>query len=177
MEECTMSDQYKEWFIENYDEYVRSRTDGSELEKTRDALGHRFLDAIETGELAAPKPDMDFARNLFRSFVEPVRQTRRLSFRQQSEYLLDALQNPDDGIHIEPFLDRVYPLGSHDGRDKAFRYWTEDDFNYSVVERYRNAAAVMEAAKDFDDQVAQPWINTLRRSGVVMVEECFRAEQ
>lgn len=167
-----MSNHETAWIIEHYEEYVRNQLDGSDLEKTREALGHVVLDGVQTGEIEGPKPNLDWAIGLVNSAITPHRTKRRQSFIKNSEYLLDALQNPDEGIHIEPFLDRVFPLGSHDGRDKAFRYWTEEDLNASVIERYRNAAAVMEAAKEHD-QVAQEWIASMRRYEAVIIEDVF----
>lgn len=166
-----MSNPETAWIIEQYEEYVRNLPDGSDLEKTREALGHAVLDGVQTGEITGPKPNLDWAVGLVNSAIAPHRTKRRNSFKKNSEYLLDALQNPDEGIHIAPFLDRVFPLGSHDGRDKAFRYWTEDDLNSSVIERYRNAA-VMEAAKEHD-LVVQEWISSMRRYDAVIIEDVF----
>src|SRR5699024_519690 len=167
-----MSNHETAWIIEHYEEYVRNQLDGSDLEKTREALGHVVLEGVQTGEIEGPKPNLDWAIGLVNSAITPHRTKRRQSFIKNSEYLLDALQNPDEGIHIEPFLDRVFPLGSHDGRDKAFRYWTEEDLNASVIERYGNAAAVMEAAKEHE-QVAQEWIASMRRYEAVIIEDVF----
>lgn len=167
-----MSNHETAWIIEKYDEYVRSQPDGSDLEKTREALGHIVLDGVQTGEVSGPTANLDWAVSIVNAAISPHRTKRRQSFIKNSEYLLDALNNPDEGIHIEPFLDRVFPLGSHDGRDKAFRYWTEEDLNSSVIERYRNAAAVMEAAKEHD-QVAQEWIASMRRYDAVIIEDVF----
>lgn len=167
-----MNDQYREWFLAHYDQHVLAEVDGSQLEKTRDAVAHDFLDALERGDLPTEQPDMDYARSLFKSIIEPERQKRRGSFKKNAEYLLDALRNPEEGIHVEPFLDTVYPMGTVDGRDKALRYWTEQDLIESSMERYRNAAAAMEAAKQYDD-VSQELIAAMHGRRAKTVGECF----
>lgn len=167
-----MSDTYREWFLSRYNEYVLGEIDGSQLEKTRDTLAHEFLDALEAGDLPVDRPDMNYARSMFRSIVEPERQKRRGTFKKNAEYLLDALRNPEDGIHVEPFLDTVYPMGTSDGRDKAFRFWTEDDLITSSMERYRNAAAAVEAAKQYDE-VSQELIAAMHGRRAVTVGQVF----
>lgn len=167
-----MNNTYRNWFLANYDQYVLAEVDGSQIGKTSDALAHRFLDALDSGDLPTESPDMDYARSLFRSIVEPERQKRRGSFKKNAEYLLDALRNPDEGIHVEPFLDVVYPMGTADGRDKALRYWTEQDLIESSMERYRNAAAAMESAKQYDD-ISQELIAAMHGRSAKTVGQVF----
>lgn len=163
---------YRDWIVENYDAYVLSETDGATIERSRDHLAHNMLDAIEAGALPPVNPDVEWARSIIGAALTPERQKRRGSFKKNAEYLLDALRNPDDGIHVEPFLDTVYPLGSHDGRDKAFRYWTEEDLVASTIERYRNAAAAAEAAKEYDE-VSHELIAAMRGRHVGTVGQIF----
>ena len=167
-----MNDTYREWFLRHYDRHVLAEVDGSQLEKTRDTVARDFLVALDRGDLPVETPDLDYARALFRSIVEPERQKRRGSFRKNAEYLLDALRNPEEGIHVEPFLDTVYPMGTVDGRDKALRYWTEQDLIESSMERYRNAAAAMEAAKQYDD-VSQELIAAMHGRHAKTVGDVF----
>lgn len=169
-----MNDLYREWMLAHYDQFVLGEVDGSQLEKTRDAVAHDFLAALDRGDLPVEAPDLDYARSLFRSIIEPERQKRRGSFKKNAEYLLDALRNPEEGIHVAPFLDTVYPMGTADGRDKALRYWTEQDLIDASMERYRNAAAAMEAAKQYDD-VSQELIAAMHGRRAKTVGDCFAA--
>lgn len=163
---------YRDWIVEQYNSFVLGEVDGSTIEKSRDHLAHHMLDAIETGDLPPVSLDVEWARGVVGAALNPERQKRRGSFKKNAEYLLDALRNPDDGIHVEPFLDTVYPLGSHDGRDKAFRYWTEEDLISSTMERYRNAAAAVEAAKEYDE-ISQELIVAMRGRSAGTVGQIF----
>lgn len=169
-----MNDTYREWFLAHYDSHVLAEVDGSQLEKTRDAVAHAFLDALASGDLPTETPDMDYARSLFRSIIEPERTKRRGSFKKNAEYLLDALRNPEEGIHVEPFLDTVYPMGTVDGRDKALRYWTEQDLIEASMERYRNVAAAQAAAREYDE-VSQELIAAMHGRRAKTVGDCFAA--
>lgn len=168
------ADKYREWMIERYNAIVLSKTEGTTLTEVREEVAQDFLDALTLGSLPTIAPDLDYARSMFRSTVEPERDKRRTSFRKQAEYLLDAMRNPEDGIHVEPFLDVAYPLGTHDGRDKAMRHWTEMDLIESSMERYRNAAAAMQAAKEHD-VIAQELIAAMRGRSAAMLGDCFVA--
>lgn len=167
-----MNDAYREWILARYDRHVSQQVEGVELGSARERVAKDFLIALDLGQVPSWTPDQATAMALFDKAVMPERDRRRASFKKNAEYLLDALRNPDDGVHVEPFLDTVYPLGSAKGRDKAFRYWTEDDLIASTIERYRNAAAAMQAAKEHDE-VTSDLLDVLRVRGARMVGDCF----
>lgn len=169
-----MTDERTEWIVNSYESYILGTPEGSSLEETSDQLAANLLRAIMSGEVERPDLDIDWAKREVRTAIAPVRTKRRQSIKKDMEYLRDALLNPDEGVYVEPFLDNVYPIGSHDGRDKAFRYWTTEDLNASVIERYRNAAAVAEAAKHYDEEV-QEWLRMLSSRNARMINDMFQA--
>lgn len=169
-----MKDQHREWIVDKYREIVRGEVDGIELAKTVDIGSHAYLDAIANGDLTPATPDMDYARSMFRAAIAPERTKSRASLKKNVEYLLDALRNPDEGIHVEPFLDEVYPLGSHDGRDKALRHWSDADWTDSTIERYSNAAAVTRAAEEHAE-IAREARTVMRTRNVLTFGQVFDA--
>lgn len=141
----------KSWFIEQFDAFVTSSNDdGAPLEKSRDAVAQAYVDGVESGELPRWQSELkDEGRALFDRLVKPVREQRKSSMRKDAEYLVDALNDATVLGESDPVLDQAFPLG--DGRDKTLRYWTRDDWRAAATERYRNAAAVTEAARRFDE--------------------------
>jgi len=141
----------RQWFIEQYDAIVKnSGDDGSEVDKTKDAVAHVYADGVETAEIERWATDLVAeGRALFDQMVKPERDRRRNEMRKSVEYLLDTLA---DGTILgvnDPKLDLSYAVG--DGRDKTLRLWTQDDWQSSTTARYRNAAQVTRAASTFDD--------------------------
>lgn len=145
----------KEWFIEQFDRFVSAASnDGSEVEKSRDALAHAYSDAVESGQAERWRDDLTTeGRVLFDRFVKPAREQRKSSMRRSAQELVDALNGETILGVQDPRLDQAYPLG--DGRDKTLRYWTAEDWRAATTERYRNAAAVTAAAKEFDEAADQ----------------------
>lgn len=153
---------YREWFIRQFDEYIAGEVAGSGVEKSRDGVAHAYNDAVEAGELKRQRSNLiDEGRELFNRYVLPAREARRNGIRTAAQPILDAL-NDDTILGLnDPVLSQAYPIG--DGTDKTLRNWTVDDWTVSTNERYRNAARVTAAAKEYDEEVATPIIKALRR--------------
>lgn len=160
------------WLVDKYDTHVLGQVDGVSLEDSRNFLIEAVLDGVRTGEVPAPEATTEWASALVNSTINPIRTQRRASFKKNSEFLKDALRHPDDGIYVGPFLDIAYPLGTPDGRDMAFRWWTEETFNGARIEHYRGATAAAEAARQYDEDVTE-WVSIMRHRGVAMVGDCF----
>lgn len=140
----------KVWFVEQFDAIVAAGgANGSVFEKSRDAVVHRYIDGLDSGEFDAYESDrVSETRGLFDRLVKPVRDHRKSSMRKSAEYLIDALNDATVLGNDDPALAQAFPLGN--GRDKTLKFWTSDDWRAAATERYRNAAAVTEAARSFD---------------------------
>lgn len=167
---------YAAWIVAKYEETVRQHQDGLELEKSMDAVAHALLDAVETGDAPAPAATYDWAAKMTAAAVSVKRKRSRALIKKDVEYLLEAFADPENSIQIEPMLDHVFPLGSHDGRDKALRYWTVDDFTASAMERYRNAAAVAEAAREYEEVVSRA-VERMKRAHAIYFGDALKIDR
>lgn len=114
------------------------------------------------------------ARAATRARFEHLRRRRSKSLRKDLAYLLDFQENPEDAAQsVAPLLDQGYKVG--DGTDKTLRYWTDEDLNTAVVTRYRESAAAVEAAKDFDE-TAQRARDALRARGADQLGQILNEE-
>ena len=165
---------FRDWLTSKFDAYVTdSGDDGSTVEKSRDAIAHAYSDAVETGDLGRWKSDLvTEGRALFDRFVKPVREQRKSAMRRDAEYLVDALNDETALGRDDPALAQAFPLG--DGRDKTLRFWTAEDWRTATTERYRNAAAVTEAARRFDE-AADLIVRALTGRGVNTTGDLFAA--
>jgi len=163
----------RQWFIDQYDHIVaEAGDDGSEVDKTKDAVMHKYADGVETGDIERYTTNVTAeARALFDQFVKPERDRRRNEMRKSVEYLLDALM---DGTILgvnDPKLDLSYAVG--DGRDKTLRLWTQDDWQSATTARYRNAAQVTKAASAFDDDATRI-VHAMQARGVRKTGDLFQ---
>lgn len=133
------------------DEHVAANGGAVTIADTREAI----LPAVR--ELLAGTPrDLDAeATRALRLVTDHTRDRRRLTLKRNLDFILDGFTDPEAGAHLGPFLDYAYPLGTDDGSDKTLRNWTAEDFRAAITARYRNAATVTVAAKDFDDAASQ----------------------
>ncbi len=162
----------KVWFIEQFDRFVTDNgDDGATVEKSRDAVAQAYVDGVESGQFARWASELkDEGRALFDRLVKPVREQRKSTMRRDAEYLADTLAGETVLGEADPVLDQAFPLG--DGRDKTLRFWTAEDWRTAVTERYRNAAAVTEAARRFDES-ADAIVRAMTGRGVKTTGELF----
>lgn len=161
----------REWFIREYDRIVAEQSDqGMTVEKMRDALSHRYADAVERGESRYVDDIVDEGRALTNRFVSPVRDARRMSFRKNVGDIIDALNGDTILGRDDPRLDQAFPIG--DGTDKTLRYWSADDWTDATTERYRNAASATASAAEFDE-LSQVIVGALRSRNVRLTGELF----
>lgn len=165
-------DQYREWFVTGYDTDVADTGDaGAAVAKSRDARAHAYADAVEAGDLPAHRMDLvDQGRDLFDRFVTPERERRRTAMRGSAGHLVDALRGDTVLGAEDPVLARAYPLGT--GLDKTLNRWTAEDWRAASTERYRNAASVTAAAREFDGS-AETIITALQERGLTTTGELF----
>lgn len=165
-----MSD--KQWFMESFDGYVAGEGDsGAVLDKSRDAVAHQYADGVESGVIDRPETDLvQEGRDRFDRFVVPLRERRKSQMKRSARELLEALS---DGTILgldDPRLAQAFPTG--DGRDKTLSLWTVGDWETARTERYRNAASVTSAARDFDLD-AQQFIDLINSRGVRTTGDLF----
>lgn len=164
---------FRNWFVDQFDTFVTENDEGVELEKSRDAVAHAYADAVEAGDIARWDADTTSeGRGLFDRLVKPVREQRKSTMRSDAQYLVDALNGDTILGRDDPALSQAYPLG--DGRDKTLRFWTAEDWRSAVTERYRNAAAVTEAARRLDE-LADRIVAALVSHGVNTTGDLFAA--
>jgi hypothetical protein len=139
-----------EWFVATYDDVVReSAGDRMDHRKARDETIRRYIDGVRAGDIVPFDIDPSTAAGwIFDHTVKPARKARRSSMRKAAQTLLDVLAGDTTLDLNDPILDYAYMIG--DGSDKVLRYWAQEDWIDSAMERYRNAAAATQAAKDFD---------------------------
>lgn len=163
----------KQWFLETYDRYVEDNgLDGVTLEKARVAVVNACVEAVESGveERWENSLALDAARE-FNRHVKPERDRRRSAIRKDCEHILAALAD-DTILGIDdPILRTAYPVGT--GVDKTLFYWTREDFREATHERYRNAADVTAAAKEFDLEYAQRFITAMAHRQAAYLGELF----
>lgn len=138
-----------QWFVEAYDRVVLGSADeGTEVEKSRDAVAHAYADAIESGAEERWRMDLvQEGRLLFDREVGNVRTRRRRGLKHDAEYIVDALS---DGTILgadDPVLAQAYPLGN--GSDKTLGLWAVPDWLGAIRERYAGAEERMVAAREF----------------------------
>lgn len=146
-----MTDADATWFVKEYDKAVaEAGADGLAREKARDAVAHRYLDAVETGEVGRYNPDLVAeARDLFDKFTGKIRQTRKTTMRGSMENLLAVIQGDALLEESDPILEWSFPLGDDQGNDKTLRYWTVDDWTSAAANRFSRAAQASTAADEF----------------------------
>lgn len=161
------------WFVEQYDAAVRaSGTGGNEVDKSRDAVADAYEVGVESDAFPRWETSLrEEGRALFDRIVKPVREQRKAAIRRDAEFLVAALRGETVFGELDPTLDQAFPLG--DGRDKTLRLWWVDDWQNAAMERYRNAAAATEAARQFDLS-AQAIIAAMRRRNAETTGELFR---
>lgn len=166
--------EHRDWLIDRYDTEVEATAEqGSQLEKSRDAVAHQYADAVESGEL--DRADLvTEGRALFDRDVLPLRERRKSTLISSAEYLLEALANATILGREDPILKKAFPLGN--GIDKALIYWEPDDWRGAIYERLSNAAKVSAAADRFRD-VGERIIDALISLGVRNIDEFLPPDQ
>lgn len=154
-----------QWFINKYDLYVESVGGAVPLEQTREALDEAYRAAVNAGEITRAVVTMrDESRQMTREHIEPLRNRRRTALFNDGLLFVAVIEGETLLGDDDPYLGLAYPLG--DGTDKTLRYWTAEDWESSVLERYRNAAAVTDAARRYDVELASKMVAALRAAGV-----------
>lgn len=152
------------------DEHIAAVGGAVTISETRQAI----LPAVKALIADSPR-DLDAeASRALRTVTESARDQRRVTLKKELEFIIDALDNPITGAHLEPYLNLAYPLGTTDGSDKTLRYWTRDDFQMAITSRYRNAAVVTVSAKEFDD-AAKALINRMETAGATTLGDLHGA--
>lgn len=132
-----------------YDDALIRAGQSMTLREIREALVPDIVDMLKKRER-----DLEAeALSLINEHLNPIRRTRSTGLRRDLEYVLDYWVNPDEAANIEPLLSRGYKLGTQEGDDKTLRFWSVDDLRRSAMARYREAAEVMRAAREFDETV------------------------
>lgn len=160
----------KQWIVEQFDFTVANGgLEGVRLADARQSVIAAIVDEIESGRMSVADIPLDqIGEMLFDSTVKPVRNHRKLELKNAGQRVVDVINRDTILGEFDPILERAYSLGKKDGTDKTLRFWTVDDWQGAVTERYRNAADVTSSAKDFDMEVATPIIEALRANNVVM---------
>ncbi len=160
----------KQWIIDQFDFTVANGgLEGVRLADARQNVVTAIVDEITSGRMSISDIPLDQVGGmLFDSTVKPVRNQRKLELKNAGAWIVDVINRDTILGEFDPILDRAYSLGKKDGTDKTLRFWTVDDWQGAVTERYRNAADVTSSAQDFDLNVASPIIEALRASNVVM---------
>lgn len=142
-----MSDQ--EFITSIYDELLSTAGASMRLSDIRQNL------VPEVAQMLADRPRNveREAEHLVADHLNTLRQRRSNGLRRDLEYVFDYWTNPEEAANVEPILDRAYKLGTATGDDKTLRLWTTDDLNRTSMARYREAAEVMRAAREFDGTV------------------------
>lgn len=145
------------WFTAIYDEIVNEAgSDGLELEKSRDAVAHRYADAVESGEINRYSADLvTEGREIFNRTVTKTRQSRKTTMRKSMDQILAVIEGTDFFDNDDPILEWSFPLGDDDGRDKTLRYWTVDDWKTSWTVRFSRAAQASSAADEYYQRAKQ----------------------
>lgn len=162
-----------QWIIDEYDRAVlNGGLEGSQYRDTRAEVIDSIVHAVHTGQMSITDVPVEMiAEWQFDSVIKPVRNSRRKSLKVDGEWLLAILNGETIMGDLDPVLDRAYGLGKSDGLDKSLRFWLAEDWQNAARERYRNAADVMEAARDFDVNIAAPIADLMRSRSVRMTGE------
>lgn len=147
--------------VDLYDGAIAADPAGGKIAEAKSAIRDEVLSLVAT-------TDRDIQREtdlLLDSVITMERARRSRSMKKQLDYFLDYLEDPESGATVDPILDLAFSLGDQWGVDKTLRNWTADDFQNVAVTRYRVAAEVTEAAKEFDD-TARRIVAAMRAAGV-----------
>jgi hypothetical protein len=170
---------YESWIVTTYDDAVAevSEAGGIALADAENLVVARFVKAVRERKIPKPKQPTveEIAHQLFRRYVPPQRTKRREHLPEDLDYILDALKNPDESAHIDPLLKLAVPLGTRDGQDRTLGLWTPENFAASSLTRYRNAAEVTAAAKEYDER-AQLIIEKMQEKSAAFARDLFAAE-
>lgn len=143
------------WAMETYDRLIQEAgDDATSIDDARKQFADLYQKAVSADQLERQD---DFGEGLlvFDSLIRGRgRKQRRSSFLRDMQYILDGLRSGDDDHATllgrdDPVFLQAHALG--DGRDKTLGLWTPEDWRGAIVPRYRNAAAVTAAAKEFDE--------------------------
>lgn len=162
-----------QWVTDTYDRLVNESPgdEGLQLKEAREAFATTYEDAVRTGALE--RPDFDLyaeGQAIFGNVIAPLRQGRKAIFRQEMQFLIDALNDQTILGREDPRLAHAFPLGN--GRDKTLSEWTVADFRESSTVRRQKIAELTEAAALHEDLV-ETLTAALRSRGAVKVGDAF----
>ena len=156
-------DSYAEYIMSLYDEYVRDA--GREV-KSAEAMAAIRPQVVDM--LAQQPRNLDAeADMLIRSHVTRKRDARRSALKRDLEALLDGAFG-EDGIYVDPIMERSYGLGRADGADKTLRLWTVDDFRELARTHFRVAAEQTASAAEMD-AVVERVVDRMQVAGALTV--------
>lgn len=151
-----------EWFYRKYVQHLTASGNNSlSAEEARQWVTDQYIAGLASGRIdRVVESDEDVARRMFNIAVMPRRKTARQELLRTLDELYDVRKGRNLLGDVDPILDRVFPIGSSDGRDKVLRYWTRDDFVTARKVREVNRDDVNRQTDDYgdmDDKWAVEW--------------------
>lgn len=175
-----MMNSEEQWWVNTFDDVVEelSVQDGVQVSQSKGLVVQRFVEAVREGAIPQPRvpsiEEIGFQR--FQRFIPKQRTKRREHMVENLDYILDAIKDPSVGMTIsDPMLKFAFPLGTSDGKDRSLGLWTIEDYDRSALRRYRNAADVTVAAKEFDER-QQSIVNLMHERSAQFTRELFDEE-
>lgn len=147
-----------EWFRRKYAQRVLANGANSEpLREVRQWVVDQYVAGVASGRVARiVETDEQVARRVFGVAVDPGRDNARQELLHALTDLYEVHKGGSLLGDVDPMLDRVFPIGSSDGRDKALRYWTRDDFATARKVREINRDDVNRQTDDYLD-IDEKW--------------------
>lgn len=168
-----------DWAWQTYDEIVAAHAgdDGIPQDDIKKRFQDAYVVALKRRRIQRPQTDdQQDALNLYAREVDPLRRKRSRRLTRDLEFILDALEDPENGATLlgdqDPQLAAAHLLGTSDGRDKALGAWTRENFQSSALGRYDQAAEATAAAAKFNE-VQRRITAAMTAAGAQTLKELF----
>lgn len=157
----------KEYSISTFDRLTAEH--GSEsvpLANSRVAFRHQYKRDVMSGNIERVELTLDSeADTLWDRYVRPERERRAKGKHGFAENIARSLLGSED-----PHLDLAVRIG--DGTDKVLRYWTTEDWMYSIRVREKDAQDAVDASQEHKNY-AMRVVESMRENSAQFTGDLF----